>query len=54
MFDFLASAGLTHATAPAVVEQFSKAISFLTGQARSLHRNGNNLQMFLDAVKVAH
>lgn len=35
-----------------LLDQLSKAISFLTTDSRSVHRNGNNLQKCVDAVKA--
>lgn len=52
IFDFFERAGLTPATCVTLMEQCSKAISFLTTTGRSLHKNGNNIQKMLDAVKV--
>ena len=52
IFDFFAEAGLSHASCTVFAEQCSKAISFLTSEGKSLFKNGNNIQKFLDAVKV--
>ena len=52
IFDFFERAGLTPATCVTLMEQCSKAISFLTTTGKSLHKNGNNIQKMLDAVKV--
>ena len=52
IFDFFAEAGLSHASCAVFAEQCSKAISFLTSEGKSLFKNGNNIQKFLDAVKV--
>ena len=52
IFDFFETAGLTPATSVTLMEQCSKAISFLTTTGKSLHKNGNNIQKMLDAVKV--
>ena len=52
IFDFLQTAGLTSSTYLMFLEQCSKAISFLTTDSHSVHRNGNTLQKFVDATKV--
>ena len=52
IFDFFEKAGLTPATCVTLMEQCSKAISFLTTTGKSLHKNGNNIQKMFDAVKV--
>ena len=52
IFDFFEGAGLTPATYTTLVDQCAKAISFLTTTGKSLHRNGNNIQKLLDAIKV--
>ena len=53
IFDFFARAGLDPSTYTTLMEQCSKAIAFLTTTGKSLHRNGNNVQKLLDAIKVA-
>ena len=51
IFDFFAVAGLTPSTCLTLLDQCDKAISMLT-TGHSVHRSGNNLQKFVDAVKV--
>lgn len=35
-----------------LLDQLAKVISFLTSNSQSGYRNGNNIQKFVDAIKV--
>ena len=52
IFKFFGSAGLRQDTCSMLLDQCAKAITFLTTDPHSVHRNGNNIQKFVDAVKV--
>ena len=52
IFDFFKSVNLTRATYGTLLDQLSKAISHLTTAQNSIHRNGNNIQKVVDAIKV--
>ena len=52
IFEFFKSANLTRETYGTLLDQLSKVISYLTTAQTSVHRNGNNIQKFVDAVKV--
>ena len=52
-FEFFATAGLILTTSLTFLDQCSKAISFLTTDSCSVHKNGNMVPKFMDAVNVS-